>query len=429
MFHKRAVTTAMFFSLTALAHAQTAPAPETPAPATQPAPMTEQTPRAEAPKVDAKAEKKSQKAGTKPVKVRETALSADPTPSLTADTYQATMEAAQRYAAIAEAGGWPQVPSDVKDDTRGEAVRALRERLALEGDLARDAQDGDIVDDALIDAVKSFQLRMGLQPTGIAAGATLAALNVSAADRARALSASAKRIEGLKFDFGGRHVVVNIPAAAVEAVENGQVARRYVAVVGDKDHQSPQVTARIQSVTVNPTWTVPASIVRNEILPKLEKNPGYLKHAKMSLTDGKGREINPARADLSSDKAGSYLLRQEPGAKNSLGRFRINMPNKEAVYLHDTPAKSDFSEDYRFLSHGCVRVQHVDELAAWLLEGASENVDAASLAKDVAKKKTRDIKLRQAVPVTWVYMTGYASADGAVNFRNDGYELDASQAM
>ncbi|MDB5644309.1 MAG: murein L,D-transpeptidase, partial [Hyphomicrobiales bacterium] len=232
------------------------------APATAPAPLAAEKPTAT---LEQPAKKKAS-AGTKAAKVREMETSTDSAPSLSPDTFAATKAAAERYQAIADAGGWQVIPGDVRLDATGEPVLALRARLAIEGDLPREASEGDLFDEALTQAVKSFQLRMGLKTTGEVTGATLAAINIPAAQRARQLAGSAQRIETVNFDFAPRHVVVNIPAAAVEAIAGGVVMRRYTAVVGDKDHASPQVVAKIQDVNLNPTWTIPTSIVKNEIV-------------------------------------------------------------------------------------------------------------------------------------------------------------------
>jgi murein L,D-transpeptidase YcbB/YkuD len=420
----------------------TTQAPGTGAPAVD-APRTDasgpQTPAASAPAPDASSrptvkldEPKAQtgkaaKTEARQKKVREAAVSLDPEPSFQPGTAAATKAAAEKYEALAAAGGWPSIDGDVRPETTGAPVLALRQRLALEGDLERESTDSDVFDDDLTLAVKSFQLRVGLKPTGIVAGATLTAINVPAAARARQLAASAARIEMSKFGFEDRHVVVNIPSAAVEAVENGQVVRRYTAIVGDVAHQSPQVSARIQEVNLNPTWTIPTSIIKNEIIPKMQKNPNYLTRAKIRILDGRGNEIDPRRIDWKTQKAAGYTLRQDAGQSNSLGFIRINMPNKEAVYLHDTPARGKFDEDYRFLSHGCVRVEGVYELAEWLLKGAKAPDgawDEKAMRAKVKTKERTDIKPVKQVPVIWVYLTGWASDEGTVHFRDDVYGLD-----
>ena len=156
--------------------------------------------------------------------------------------------------------------------------------------------------------------------------------------------------------------MVNLPSTSVEAVENGRVVHRYVAIVGDPEHPSPEISAHIQVVNLNPTWTVPTSIIKKEIIPRMQRDPGYLTRAKIRILDGSGKEINPKSVNWSTERAANYTLRQDSGAGNSLGSIRIGMPNKLAVYMHDTPSKGLFGADYRFLSHGCVRVQGVYDL-------------------------------------------------------------------
>jgi murein L,D-transpeptidase YcbB/YkuD len=363
----------------------------------------------------------------------ETALSTDPAPTLTPDTAALTAKAADRYAAIDAAGGWPTDIGPLNSHSKGPAVADLRRRLAIEGDLDRAAADGLAAlawDADLTAAVKRFQARMGLRQTGVVAGATLKALNVPASVRAQALAASARRVADITFPFGERYVVVNLPSTAVEAVENGAVVHRYAAIVGDVDHPSPEIAAHVAAINLNPTWTVPVSIIKKEIIPRMQRDPGYLAREKIRILDASGAEVDPKHIDWSTQRAANYTLRQDSGAGNSLGSIRIDMPNKLAVYMHDTPSKRLFGADYRFLSHGCVRVQGVYDLAAWLLEGTSGGPvgawDKESLLAEIKNGAREDIKLTRSTPVIWVYLTGWASADGVANFRNDVYGLDAA---
>ncbi len=363
----------------------------------------------------------------------ETALSNDPAPTLSPDTAALTARAADRYAAIDAAGGWPTVIAPLGPRSKGPEVADLRRRLAIEGDLDRAAAEGLSTlawDAELAAAVKRFQARMGLRQTGIAAGATLTALNVPASVRAQELAASARRIADLAFPFGDRYVVVNLPSTSVESVENGAVVHRYAAIVGDVDHPSPQIAAHVAAINLNPTWTVPVSIIKKEIIPRMQRDPGYLAREKIRILDASGIEVDPKRIDWSTERAVNYTLRQDSGAGNSLGAIRIDMPNKLAVYMHDTPSKRLFGADYRFLSHGCVRVQGVYDLAAWLLDGTSGGPvgvwDKDALLAEIKNGAREDIKLTRSTPVIWVYLTGWASPDGAANFRNDVYGLDAA---
>ena len=394
-------------------------APPAVAPRPTPAPASEAAgfppPQVAAPKVA------KRKPKPKPP-IREWALSDDPTPSFQPETFFATAAASERYAKIVDAGGWPKVPASVGPKSKGAAVAALRRRLTIEGDPHEAVGPGDHWDAQLAAAVKHFQARNGLRQTGVVSGATLRAINTTAQVRFKQLASSSQRLAGVQFPFGERYVVVNIPSAAVEAVENGQVVKRYTAVVGDVDHRSPEVATRISAVNLNPTWTLPTSIIKNEIIPKMRRDPGYLARSRIKILDGRGTVIDPRSINWSTEKAVNYTLRQDSGTHNALGSIRIQMNNKHAVYMHDTPSKGYFNRDYRFLSHGCVRVQGVYDLAAWLLQG-SGNWDRASLMAQIGKDR-QDLRLAKPVPVVWVYMTGWASADGAVHFADDVYQVD-----
>lgn len=359
-------------------------------------------------------------------------VSTDPTPTLTARTFLDTLKVADRYAAFAEAGGWERLPDDLirlKPGERSPAIPSLRHHLTLTGDLPVDAPPSDRLDPPLIAAIAAFQARHGLPDSGILGRLTINALNVPAATRQRQLAASASRLMGSKFPFGERYVVVNIPSANVEAVENGAVARRYVAVVGSPDKATPTVETRITDINFNPTWTVPASVVKNEIIPQMRKNPGYLARNHIRILGPSG-EVDPTKIDWAGNKAAAYTLRQDSGFDNSLGQVRIDMPNRFAVYMHDTPAKSLFAAAVRFHSHGCVRVGQVKELVGWLLQGTDgPNGPGTSwgpieIETGIADGERRDIKLVKPVPVTFVYLTGYATPDGKAHFRDDIYNLD-----
>ncbi len=283
--------------------------------------------------------------------------------------------------------------------------------------------DGTSFDSSVQQAVKQFQYRHGLAKTGIVSGLTLKEMNVSARVRFQQLNESARRMAARNFDFGPRYVVVNIASANVEAIEGEQVSRRYVAVVGKPDLPSPEVTARIGTVNFNPTWTVPTSIIKNEIIPKMRKNPNYLSASNIRILDRSGEEVNPRSVDWNSQKAVSYTLRQDSSKANALGQIRIDMPNKHSVYLHDTPSKRYFSADFRFLSHGCVRVEGVRDFAAWLLE-PNGGWDRSRIDQAIDGGERKDTRLAKPVNVAWVYMTGFVTKDGLVNFREDVYGLD-----
>ena len=365
-------------------------------------------------------------------------VSADPVPTLSPQTFLNTLRAAERYAAFVEAGGWEKVPDSlitVKPGERHPAIPALRHHLTLEGDLPADAPPSDRLDPPLVAAVSAFQARHGLPDSGILGRLTVNALNVPAETRQRQLAASANRLMGIKFSFGERYVAVNIPSATVEAVEGGQVVRRYVAVVGSPDKATPTVETRITDINFNPTWTVPVSVVKNEIIPQMRKNPGYLAKNRIRILGPGGTEVDPTKIDWASQRAINYTLRQDSGLDNSLGQVRIDMPNRFAVYMHDTPAKSLFAHAVRFHSHGCVRVGQVKELVGWLLQGVEGPNGPGStwgpmeIESGIADGERRDIKLPKPVPVAFVYLTGYAGPDGRAQFRDDIYWLDSPRPV
>ena len=279
-----------------------------------------------------------------PAPVPVASISQDPRPTLDANTFINTMRAAWTYKRIAEAGGWPSLPAGtiLKAGDKGSLVTALRQRLALEGDLPADLTTSATFDAELTNAVKRFQARHGLPESGAVRTRTLEALNVPANIRHRQLTASAQRLTTSTFPFGERYVVVNIPSAAVEAIERGEVARRYVAIVGKVDRPSPAVETRVTAVNLNPTWTVPVSLIKKDIIPHVRKDPGYLEKMKIRILDAKGQEVDPKTLDWSTQNAVNYTLRQDPGSINSLGQIRIDMPNKHAVYMHDTPEEAAF---------------------------------------------------------------------------------------
>lgn len=404
-------------------------APQSAAPpaAEKSAPETAAVPEKAKPKPIAKAKPK---AAPPPLPLTRVVAKNDPRPTLYPGAADAIQDAAERYRQIAQSGGWPMLPQGLilKQGQSGEAVLALRQRLAREGDLDPAQANSPEFDAGLVQAVKLFQGRHGLAQTGLVGPVTLRALNVSAHERYQALSESAKRLHVRNFAYGARYVVVNIPSASVEAIAAGQVERRHIAVVGKPDRPSPEVETRITNVNFNPTWTVPVSIIKKDIIPKMQKDPGYLAKSKIRIFGASGAEIEPTRIDWSTERATAFTLRQDSGSGNSLGQIRIDMPNREAVYMHDTPSKRLFARDDRFHSSGCVRVESVRDFVTWLLHpmpgpggGPWDRTDVDDILKTDARK---DIRLKEPVPVIWAYLTGYVTPDGVTHFRDDVYGLD-----
>ncbi|MBL8589447.1 MAG: L,D-transpeptidase family protein [Methylobacteriaceae bacterium] len=348
------------------------------------------------------------------------------TPILSQQTVAATEQAIGQYQAIAQRGGWQGVQGGaaLKVGSRSPAVQALRQRLIAGGDLDAAAGGSQVFDSYVEAAVKRFQARHGLSPTGVVAQQTFAALNVPVGVRLRQLETNLVRLRSYSGNLGARHVTANIPAATVETVENGQVATHHMAGVGKIDRQSPVMQAKVLDINFNPFWTVPASIIRKDLIPKMQADPNYLTENKIRIYNKSGQEVAPTQVNWNSMEATNYMFRQDPGGDvNSLGFVRINIANPHGVYMHDTPSKGIFGDDFRFVSSGCMRVQNVRDYVAWLLKDNPgwdrDKIDAA-----INSGQRVDVKLTQAVPVYWVYITAWATPDGLVQFRDDIYQRD-----
>ncbi|CAH1654656.1 L,D-transpeptidase family protein [Hyphomicrobiales bacterium] len=351
-------------------------------------------------------------------------------PSYGPNTYDRTLEALIAHEDVANRGGWPKVPGSaaaLKPGSQGPDVVALKQRLLASGDLAPESAAGDVYDAAVTEGVKRFQRRHGLSDLGTVGRLTLKAMNTPVESRLNQLTATLERLKGNGFNFASRYVVVNIPGASVEAVENGTVQQRHLAIVGRPDRPSPVIQANISSVNLNPYWTVPMSIVKADIIPHMRKDPSFVAKSNMKLLGAENKEIDPASVKWATLTNPYFYVRQEPGPTNSLGQLKIDMPNSDAVYMHDTPKKTLFRNDVRFNSSGCARIEGVRDLAAWLLEGSEWN--RQSIEDEIAKGERKNITLKKQVPVAWVYLTGWQGADGQVQFRDDIYGLDTPQGI
>jgi len=201
------------------------------------------------------------------------------------------------------------------------------------------------------------------------------------------------------------------------------VVSRHAAGVGKIDRQSPIMNAKVTQVNFNPFWTVPASIIRKDLIPKMRKDPNYLTDQKIRIYSN-GVEIPPSQVNWNSTEATRYMFRQDPGADiNSMGFVRINIPNPHGVYMHDTPARGVFGDDFRFVSSGCVRLQNVRDYVAFLLqETPGWNPQTIQAAIDSGKRI--DATLSTPLPIYWTYITSWATPEGVAQFRDDIYNRD-----
>jgi murein L,D-transpeptidase YcbB/YkuD len=349
------------------------------------------------------------------------------TPTMSPQIIGALEMAISQYSEMVSRGGWPVVPATQKlrIGMRDPAVAILRQRLAISGDLPSAAMNNSDAFDSYVEAaVRRFQARHGIQPDGILGEATFAALNIPAHVRLTQLSTNLTRLKVLTAKpLPARFVMVNIPAAQIEAVEDGVVVSRHTAVVGKVDRPSPIVNSKISEINFHPFWTVPASIIKKDLIPLMQGDPQYLTNYNIRVYDQSGNELQPAQINWQTDEAVNYMFRQDPGDNNSLGRVKINFPSPDGVYMHDTPHKSLFNEDYRFDSSGCVRIQNIRELIVWILRD-TPGWDRAAIENEFRSGNRVDVQVVNPIQLHWTYITAWSTTDGVVQFREDIYNLD-----
>jgi murein L,D-transpeptidase YcbB/YkuD len=349
-------------------------------------------------------------------------------PTLAKQNIAATKAAIQKYKVIVAQGGWPTIPAvAMKPGSRGQEIVTLHRRLEISGDLVGMSVP-DEYDAAVVAAVKRFQARHGLPPTGVIdSKATVEALNVPASVRLAQLQANLKRLQKLAPGTGNRYILVNIPAAQVEAVEGGRVVQRHAAVVGKIERPTPELRSKVTDINFNPYWYVPRSIIHKDLVPKgrqfAQRGQDMLAAYHMEAFDQQGNPLDPRQIDWFGDAVYSYNYRQRPWEENSLGFVKINFPNKDAVYLHDTPLKGLFGKTIRFESSGCVRVHNVDHLVAWILRDNS-GWDLGRIQSMKHNGQQIDVKVAQKIGVQLAYVSAWATPDGQIHFRQDIYNHD-----
>jgi len=330
------------------------------------------------------------------------------------ETYRGLMEALAQYREIARAGGWPVVPvkgPTVRPGESDPSIPIVRARLAKTGEYPDvDPEAPTLYDDALATAVKAFQARHGVTPDAALGAATRAALAVPVEERIGQLRANLERARWFSGEPGSRYVAVNVPSYDLVLVEDGSTVLKMPVVVGRKDRPTPVLGTYITELIFNPTWTVPPTLLRQDFLPKMQRNPGYL-----------------AKRGLQVVSSRSLTLRQPPGPKNPLGRVKFLMPNPFSVYLHDTTSKGLMREPRRAMSSGCVRLGDALGLANRLLADDPRWTPAVR-KQFLTGWTTRYVALREPVPIYLRYQTAWQDGDNGVQFREDVYGRDAELA-
>lgn len=336
------------------------------------------------------------------------------------------------YRALAARGGWPALPARpvLRRDMADPAVEILRVRLAATGDLAPAEAQGAQFDSAVETGVQRFQRRHDLTADGIVGPKTREALNVPVEHRIEQMELNLERRRWMPEDPGRSYVFVNMADFDLKVVEDKKTVMVMRVIVGTPYWRTPLFSATMTYMEFSPYWNIPQSIVRQEIAPRVQRDPDYLARQGIRVFASRqvpGQELAASRVDWQAVERGTqrFRLRQEPGPLNPLGRVKFMFPNPFSVYLHDTPARELFEREVRTFSHGCIRVEQPLELAAYLLrEKAPEAMEPL-----LHGGRPRVVPLPEPMPVHLAYLTAWVNKDGSLHFRRDVYGRDRALAQ
>lgn len=333
----------------------------------------------------------------------------------------------QQYRNIAAAGGWPAIPDGqvLKPDMEDDRLKLLAKRLFITGDLVDSTVKTSSYNEELVDAVKAFQKRHGLDEDGVIGKATLGQMNVPVEDRIDQIRVNLERGRWVLRDLPDRFILVNIASFKLHYVEDGEFKWRTKVQVGKPFRKTPVFKSDMKYIVFNCTWTVPPTILKNDVIPAIKRDPNYLSSKNMDVLDRNGTKLNGSTIDWSKYSAANFpfIIRQNPGPTNALGLVKFIYPNKHFVFLHDTPSKSLFQRTNRSFSSGCVRVQDPFVLAEMLLKD-KPGWDMNKINQVLATKKETTIYLGKDIPVITLYWTAFNESDGTAQFRRDFYDRD-----
>ena len=334
-----------------------------------------------------------------------------------------------RYTAIVAKGGWRTLP-DVKlqPGATHASVAILRERLTLSGEL-KDGGASENFDYSVEKAVRRYQAANGLAPTGIVDKITIAAMNVPAEARLKQLKTNFERLREYA-KTPAKYILVNIPAAQVEAVENNVVVSRHAGVVGKIDRPTPILKSAIHELNFNAVWTLPPTVIEKDLIPKgqdmAKRGESVLVKMKIDAYGGDGRKLDPTKVNWSGGAKG-LTYKQQPGPENPLGFVKMNFHNAHSVYMHDTPGQSLFGRNFRAASSGCVRIHGIENLAAWVVADQGWRPEHVQQIRENGQR--RDVTLKRPIPLYFTYITAWVTQDGEIHFRRDIYQKDGVGAQ
>lgn len=350
----------------------------------------------------------------------------------THDAYRGLKKALAKYRDIAGEGEWNTIPDGplIKLGMQDTRIPIIAERLARTEASSKKPENDLTYDQSLQNAVKTFQRHFLLEDDGIIGPKTLAALNIPASSLIDQIILNMERWRWLPHSFPGKHIFVNIAGFELFATREDQVEISMPVIVGKVYHKTPVFSGTIRYMEINPYWNIPNSIARKEMVPKMQKDPTYLKNNNIHIFSGwqdKAREIEPTEINWQTIGKGiqSYRLRQDPGPENALGRIKFIFPNTHNVYLHDTPTRHLFTKITRSFSHGCIRVSQPLELGSYLLQDNKKPLQAHQLKELIDTNNRKIILLDNPIPVHILYRTARASThDDEIFFYPDIYGRD-----
>lgn len=332
-----------------------------------------------------------------------------------------------KYRKIEALGGWPQLDWNGQELQYGDTAEILikvRQLLRIQEDLS-DSLNSPVFDSVLTRGVRAFQIRHGIQPTGMLEALTFRAMRYSVKDRIRQILINQERCRWAPPEPTGKYIAVNIPDFKLMLFDQQKLQWSCNAVVGKEKTNTVIFSNQLEYIVFSPYWNVPRSILANELLPALRKNPEYLKQHNMEVYTGSGKVIASTHINWHLYKGYDfpYNIRQKPGRNNALGRVKFLFPNEYNIYLHDTPAKNLFAQPVRAFSHGCIRIQEPIKLARYLLQNDPEWPEEKIMAA-VDRDAEEQVTLKEKIPVFIAYFTAFVNTEGRIHFREDIYKHD-----
>jgi len=349
--------------------------------------------------------------------------------------YNNLKKALIKYQEILEDGGWEPITTTLTKFEKGMIhpdVSLIRNRLSVtQGEIILDTDDENLFDESLHKQVVIFQNRNGLEADGVLGKESLQILSISIEDRIASIEANLERWRWLSDELGERHIKINIANFELQFVDKGQTVFVSEAIVGRPYRQTPVFSSLMTYLVFNPDWTVPPTILKNDVIPAIIKNPNYLKEKKMKVITHTGNVVNSSSIDWqrAAQSGFPYMIRQDPGPDNALGRVKFMSPNHHNVYIHDTPSKNLFVHAERTFSSGCIRVNHPLELARVLLLSDDQVWTSDQINNVITGNQPKTVRFKEGIPVHLLYLTAWADDEGVVYFRRDIYNRDQPLLM